>query len=94
MPKVMTTETLRGVTDDIASGKPVSFIAERNGVGRQWIYDWKNKLEYHGLDDCHDLSDEVLRGIYDGHISTPRLTSNYPGWHFKLTRRKQRMDRD
>ena len=77
MPKVMTTETLRNVTYELASDYSVAEIAKRHGVGRQWVYGWREKLLYHGLLAAKYLSDEILRAVYDKDIHTPGFARGY-----------------
>lgn len=93
MPKIIDVETLRSVTDDLAAPYRDSIrdIAKRNNVGHQWVYNWVEKLVYHGVNGCRDLSDESLIAIRDRRISTPRFTKEYDGWHYASERRKRRM---
>ena len=73
MPKIVEVQVLRSVTAGLVASfrEPVSEIAKRNNVGRQWVYHWEAKLEYHGLHRCEDLSDEILVALRDNVIYTP-----------------------
>lgn len=77
MPKVMDTELLRKVSYDLAMDYSIADVAKRNDVGRQWIYNWRDTLFYHGLLGSAYLSDEILRAVYDKDIYTPRFTKTY-----------------
>lgn len=66
MPKIIEIETLRGVTYDLAALRgSIAEIAKRHGVGRQWVYDWRDKLIFHDLHGCRHLSDDILTALRD-----------------------------
>lgn len=90
MPKIIPVETLRSVTNDLAAPfrDDIRTIAKRNGVGHQWVYNWEEKLVYHGVAGCTNLSDEILVGIRDRDILTPTFTRQYDGWHYARDLRK------
>ena len=73
MPKIIEVETLRSITANLAmSFRPsIAEIAKRHNVGRQWVYDWEDKLDYHGVQGCKFLSDELLVALRDNEIFTP-----------------------
>ncbi len=93
MPKIIEVETLRSVTNALAAPfrDSIRDIAKRNGVGHQWVYSWEEKLIYHGIDGCRDLSDTILIGLRDKTISTPTFTKDYTAWDYKAARRKHRL---
>ena len=87
MPKIIDMPTLVAVTAELAENRSKTDIAKRHNIGRQWLYDWEAKLEYHGIQGCADISEELILAIYSGDLHTPELTSEYSGrWYLNFRR--------
>lgn len=93
MPKVIETETLANVTYDLAMDSSIADVAKRNGVGRQWVYGWRDKLMYHGVWKSAYLSDELLRAICDKALYTPTFVQGYCAVDALVVREKRQRAR-